>query len=134
VASLFNKTVLIIMLCLILVGQSMASVTMFYSMASMSSAPSKMLKNTQPSNDLSVKQSMPHCNENMLDESFDTESKEQCCAQDCQCLTGSCSSASAFSKTIAYTGVQATPVKIHFIHHNIATQIPPSLYRPPILS
>lgn len=122
------------MLCLILVGQSMASVTMFYSMTSMSSSPSTMLMNNQSNDDLSAKQSMPHCNEKMLDESFDTESNDQCCAQDCQCLTGSCSTASAFSKSIAYIGVQATAVKVHFIHHNISTHTPPSLYRPPILS
>lgn len=130
-AFLFNKTVLVIMLCLIFVGQSMASVTMFYEMAAMSSSKSTVHSKMNASKP--AMRSMSHCDENSIKESPDSQTKEQCCSQDCQCFTGSCSTASAFSKFIAYSGITTTSVKITSINHNPLTQTLPSLYRPPIL-
>ena len=37
-----NKTVMVVLLCLIFIGQSMASMTMFYSMASMQQSEQMM--------------------------------------------------------------------------------------------
>jgi hypothetical protein len=127
VASLLNKTVLITLLCLILIGQSVASVTMFYNMTAMASSNSTMHSEMNV-----TKSSMSHCEENSSNKP--SQANEQCCTQDCQCLTGSCSTASAFSKFIAYTGINATSVKIIPLNYSLLTQTLPSLYRPPILS
>jgi hypothetical protein len=130
VASLLNKAVLITLLCVILVGQSVASVTMFYTMTGMASSNSTM--HSEMNVTKSAITSMSHCEENSSNEP--SQANEQCCTQDCQCLTGSCSTASAFSKFIAYTGINATSVKIIPLNYSPLTQTLPSLYRPPILS
>ncbi|WP_343815296.1 hypothetical protein [Colwellia asteriadis] len=153
--SIINKTVLVTLLCLILVGQSMASVTMFYSMAGMTSMSGVILSDDSSTN--SASNSMAHCQhgasasevmqpmmsvnsahhespQQISAKKQPSNSNEQCCAQDCQCLTGGCSNASAFSKSIAYSGINATANKISFVNKTPVTQPLPSLYRPPIVS
>jgi hypothetical protein len=141
VPTFINKTMLVFLLCLIFIGQSMASMTMFYSMTSMQSMtemtsmhnsnyPSAKINNTD--HDMS---SMSDCDEEMMTKkTCSSMSSESCCEQECDCLTGGCSTVSAFSMIIDYTPVFATPSKIKSLNTITTSQTLTSLYRPPILS
>lgn len=137
----FNKTLLMILLCLIFIGQSTASMTMFYSMTSMQSMPGMSSENsphqhmTMSANSKHQMSAMAECDESALSTtSCETTSTEECCAQECDCLTSSCSTVSAFSTVIAYTPIFAITSKITSLRNLVASQALTSLYRPPILS
>jgi hypothetical protein len=141
VPTFINKTMLVFLLCLIFIGQSMASMTMFYSMTSMQSMtemtsmhnsnyPSAKINNT--THDMSA---MSDCDEEMMTKkTCSSMSSESCCEQECDCLTGGCTTVSAFSVIIDYTPVFATSNKIKSLNTITTSQTPTSLYRPPILS
>jgi hypothetical protein len=136
-----NKTMMVLLLCLIFIGQSMASMSMFYSMTSMqsmtkmSSVKSTQHKMQEPDSSTHNMSNMPDCDEeNMADNTCDTMTTEDCCAQECDCLTTGCSTISAFSTIINSTPLFATASKIHLPNTLTLSQTLTSLYRPPILS
>lgn len=140
-----NKTVMVVLLCLIFIGQSMASMTMFYSMASMQQSGQMMTEmsskkgsnhhSKQRNNTAHDMSAMSDCDEEMMTEkTCSSMSADSCCEQECDCLTGGCSTVSAFSMTINYTPVFATPSKIKSLNTITTSQTLTSLYRPPILS
>ena len=136
---------MVVLLCLIFIGQSMASMTMFYSMTAMqlnmqsmtemtsiksSNHQSAMMNNT--AHDMSA---MSDCDEEaMTNTACSTMSTQECYEQECDCLSGACSTVSAFSIIINYTPVFATPCKINSLNAITTSQTLTSLYRPPILS
>lgn len=136
---------MVFLLCLIFIGQSMASMTMFYSMTAMQLSEQSMTKMTsmKSSNHQSEKMNntahdmsaMSDCDEEMMTKkTCSSMSSESCCEQECDCLTGGCTTVSAFSVIIDYTPVFATPSKIKSLNTITTSQTPTSLYRPPILS
>mgnify|MGYP003115017303 FL=1 len=140
-----NKTVMVVLLCLIFLGQSMASMTMFYSMASMQQSGQMMTEmsskkgsnhhSKQSNNTAHDMSAMSDCDEEMMTEkTCSSMSADSCCEQECDCLTGGCSTVSAFSMNINYTPAFATPSKIKSLNTITTSQTLTSLYRPPILS
>ena len=140
-----NKTVIVFLLCLIFIGQSMASMTMFYRMTAMQLSAQSMtemssMKSSQHTLEKIEKStahmsSMSDCDEEMMTEKIcSSMSSDSCCEQVCDCLTGGCSTVSAFSMNINYTPVFATPSKIKSLNTTTTSQTLTSLYRPPILS
>ena len=136
---------MVFLLCLIFIGQSMASMTMFYSMTAMQLSEQSMTEMTsmKSSNHQSEKMNntahdmsaMSNCDEEMMTKkTCSSMSSESCCEQECDCLTGGCTTVSAFSVIIDYTPVFATPSKIKSLNTITTSQTPTSLYRPPILS
>ena len=128
VPTFINKTVMVLLLCLIFIGQSMASMTMFYGMTAMSSIKSAHHNMT----------GMTDCYEKAASSTSSmacsTTSTEDCCAQECDCLTSGCSTASAFAAVINYGAERVTSNKIISATGLVTSQAPTSLYRPPILS
>ena len=127
-----NKTMMVLLLCLIFIGQSMASMSMFYNMTAMQSGMQSMAA-------MASMKDMHH----MMEESdgsvhdmsdMNTMSTEDCCAQECDCLTSSCSTVSAFSAIINTPPAFAIEKKITSPNALTASQTLTSLYRPPILS
>ena len=140
-----NKTVIVFLLCLIFIGQSMASMTMFYRMTAMQlSAQSMTEMSSMKSSHHTLEKiekstahmgSMSDCDEEvMAKKACSSMLPKSCCEQECDCLTGACSTVSAFSMVINYTPVFATPNKINSLTVITASQTLTSLYRPPILS
>jgi hypothetical protein len=125
---------MVLLLCLIFIGQSMASMTMFYEMTSMKSmsSVSSMDSSHHDMNDMS------NCDEEMMttasSKACSTMSAEECCAQECDCLTSGCSTASAFSAVMYYAPDIAISSKISSLTTIVTSQALTSLYRPPILS
>jgi len=138
VPSFINKTAMVLLLCLIFIGQSMASMTMFYDMtamqADMQSTPD-MSSMKSPHHNMN---DMTDCDEEMMaaesTTACSTTSTEECCAQECDCLTSGCSTASAFTAVMHYTPDIAISHKIAAITTIVTSQTLTSLYRPPILS
>ena len=128
VPTFINKTLMVLLLCLIFIGQSMASISMFYSMTSMQSMADTSSM-TSPHHNMS---DMSDCDEATTPCS--TTSTEDCCAQECDCLTSGCSTASAFTTVIHYIPEIAISNKIASATTLVTSQTPTSLYRPPILS
>jgi hypothetical protein len=122
-----NKTIMVLLLCLIFIGQSMASMTMFYGMTAMQSGMSSMENSHHDMN------GMTDCDEAMA-KTASTTSTEDCCAQECDCLTSGCSTASAFTALLNHTPDIAISNKITSATTLLTDQTPTSLYRPPILS
>lgn len=125
-----NKTVMAILLSLILIGQSMASSTMFYKMAAMSTMGDMSHTSSMSANMHKNMSSMVHesngknANDNIAN----------CCKEECQCFASGCSAPSAFSKTLTDFSLPtlATRITNHnavFPEHTLT-----SLFRPPILS
>jgi hypothetical protein len=145
VPTFINKTMMVFLLCLIFIGQSMASMTMFYNMTAMQLSEQSMTEMTsmKSSNHHSEKinstahdmSAMLDCDEEAMTETTcATMSSDSCCEQECDCLTGGCSTVSAFSMIINCTLVFATPSKINSPNALTASQTLTFLYRPPILS
>ncbi len=135
----FNKTLVVFVLCLIFVGQSTASMTMFYGMVGMSSVAqastiqSAHHKISQVNHDSDPMMAMSDCSKKqMLDSTESTN--EQCCAQECDCLTSGCSTVSAFLALITYPTSIVIANKIAASNELLISQLPSSLYRPPIMS
>ncbi|MCP4984736.1 MAG: CopL family metal-binding regulatory protein [Colwellia sp.] len=129
--SFINKTVMVLLLCLIFIGQSMASMTMFYGMTAMQLDKQSMKSSHHNMSDMS------DCDEDMMATSTMTctsTTAEDCCAQECDCLTSGCSTASAFAAVINYSAERVTSNKITAATELVTSQVPTSLYRPPILS
>jgi len=141
VPTFINKTVMVLLLCLIFIGQSMASMTMFYGMTAMQSntkSMSGMSSMESPHHDMS---NMSDCDDKMMTtessstiKPCSTTSTEDCCAQECDCLTSGCSAASAFAAVIHYMPEFAISHKITSVTTLVTSQALTSLYRPPILS
>lgn len=126
-----NKTVMVLLLCLIFIGQATASMTMFYGMTAMqlnTQSMSGMSSMESPHHNMS---DMTDCDEEMMKTASSTE---DCCAQECDCLTSGCSTASAFVAVINYTAEMTISNKIITPSDVIISQALTSLYRPPILS
>ncbi|WP_057833013.1 hypothetical protein [Colwellia sp. TT2012] len=141
-----NKTLLVILLCLIFIGQSVASMTMFYGMTSMQSmsAMSGMSSMSNSHHDMSKMDTATHhmtamtnisaCAQEDMTNTCPTTATEECCAQECDCLTSGCSTISAFTAIINYHAEIAIANKIVSSSAFIASNTLTSLYRPPILS
>jgi len=139
VPKFINKTVMVLLLCLIFIGQSMASMTMFYGMASMQAGTQSMSGMSSMQSPHHEMSDMVDCDEDMMTTSSSkntcsTTSTEECCAQECDCLTSGCSTASAFAAVMHYTPDIAISHKITSVPTLVTSQAPTSLYRPPILS
>jgi len=145
VPTFINKTVIVFLLCLIFIGQSMASMTMFYRMTAMQlSAQSMTEMSSMKSSHHTLEKiekstahmsSMSDCDEEvMAKKACSSMPSKSCCEQECDCLTGACSTVSAFSMVINCPPVFATPNKINSLTVITASQTLTSLYRPPILS
>ncbi len=140
VPTFINKTMMVLLLCLIFIGQSTASMTMFYGMTAMqlnTQSMAGMSSMDSPHHNMS---DMTDCDEDMMMTTASstrdcaTTSTEDCCAQECDCLTGGCSTASAFTTIIHYMPEIAISHKITSVPTLVTSQAPTSLYRPPILS
>jgi len=133
-----NKTVMVLLLCLIFIGQSMASMTMFYGMTAMQLNTQSMAGMSSIESSHHNMSNMANCDEEMMTTASttacSTTSTEDCCAQECDCLTSGCSTASAFAAVIHYTPEIAISSKIASITTLVTSQARTSLYRPPILS
>lgn len=116
---------MVLLLCLIFIGQSMASMSMFYKMTSMQ-AMAKMSSMNITHHMMAKADGSAH--------DMNPMTTDDCCAQECDCLTNGCSTVSAFSTIIPYTPVFATASKITLANTLNVSQTPSSLYRPPILS
>jgi len=107
------------LLCLIFIGQSVASSVMFYSMPSMNTGVMQehgmhgAIHSTQTS---------------------DSEDAEDCCSQELYCFASACSMLNLFSGFFNTDFVAGTSLKIASTDSLIASQKLTSLYRPPILS
>ncbi len=140
---------MVLLLCLIFIGQSMASMTMFYKMTSMQSMSNMsemssmtnshhgMIKVNAASEHMNVMANSDDCNEEE-EEKANTDCRsttnDECCAQECDCLTSGCSTISAFSTILNYTPEIAIASKISSLSPLLISQALTSLYRPPILS
>lgn len=102
---------------------------MFYNMTAMQSSTQSM---TEMSSMKSVHHMMVEADGSVHDMS--AMPTEDCCVQECDCLTTGCSTVSAFSTIISYTAVFVIASKISSSNIVIASQTLTSLYRPPILS
>jgi len=129
---------MVLLLCLIFIGQSMASMSMFYGMTAMQTQTQSMTGMSSMKNAHHNMNGMTDCDEEMASSTStmacSTTSSEDCCIQECDCLTSGCSTASAFNATMHYTSDIAISSKIASITTLVTSQIPTSLYRPPILS
>ena len=130
---------MIFCLCLIFIGQSTSSMTLFYGMIGMSSmtngstiqsSHNDMPKATDHTHHM---MSMSDCSEKNVVHSPDSPT-EECCAQECDCLISGCSSVSAFLTLLIYPSNAVITHKITSATELVTSQIPTSLYRPPILS
>ncbi len=135
----FNKTVMIFCLCLIFIGQSTSSMTLFYGMIGMSSMTNGSTIQSSH-NDMSEAtdnthhmMSMSDCSEKNVVHSPDTPT-EECCAQECDCLISGCSTVSAFLALFTYPTNTVIANKIAATTELLTSQTFTSLYRPPILS
>ncbi len=116
------------LLCLIFIGQSVASSIMIYTMPTMS------VMNMQ-NQDMSM---MSHHSTQATDEfsqmtSFNAE-EDDCCSHECQCLVGSCSTVIAFFGLTDTSSIAEYSSRILFDNKLIAIRALTSLYRPPIFS
>jgi len=125
-STFFNKTVLVMLLCLIFIGQSMASSTMFYKMTAMST----MGKMSHTSN--MKMNSMNHFSSDATHVNSESTSTA-CCKQECKCSASGCSVPSAFS-TSHTSAILESATKILSHTAILPEQALSSLYRPPILS
>ena len=133
---------MVLLLCLIFIGQSMASMTMFYSMTSMQSMAnvsnmsgmSSMNSSHHNMAEMDNAASISSCTQEEMTTDCSTTTTEECCAQECDCLTSGCSTISAFSTDINYHAEIAIANKIVSPSAFIANNTLTSLYRPPILS
>ncbi len=115
-----------LLLCLILVGQSMASSVMVYKMAGMDMAS----MNSASMENMAMDHSQMSIS---ATDSATDSSVDDCCAKKCQCFASGCSTISAFSKVVSPDIVTAT-AKIYNTPLLVLSQALTSLYRPPILS
>ncbi|WP_101345766.1 CopL family metal-binding regulatory protein [Colwellia echini] len=146
-----NKTLLLSLLCLIFIGQSTASMSMFYSMTSkmVSLQMAKQSLQQSAAQNTNSMANMPNCHHDKIAaestslnvDSFETDSfdgnksgTESCCAQECDCLTTGCATAAAFIASINHAPAHTTPNKILSFKSLISSNTITSLYRPPILS
>jgi len=121
---IYNKTLLTVILCLIFIGQSMASSVMFYKM------DMTMMKAAGQHVHMSNMPASP-----MLDHAMtDNTMTEDCCSTECQCLVTGCSSVFAFSKVFVTNVIIDSFDKIFPNKFLISQQVLPPLYRPPIAS
>jgi hypothetical protein len=113
---------MVTLLCLIFVGQSMASSVMFYRMATM-----KM-------DTLEHSAQMRHSGHQMMASmANDTSEEDDCCAKECQCLASGCFSAYLFTKNFSSDPIVDFSTKIISNIALVPSQNPSSLFRPPIL-
>jgi len=120
---------MVILLCLIFIGQSTASSTMFYKMTAMTAMGSMSHTSTMNINmhrDM-VMSPIAHDEANNV-------SNSNCCKQECKCFASGCSAPSAFSKTFTSVALVTLPTKIYNHNEMILEQVLTSLFRPPILS
>ena len=144
VPTFINKTLMVLLLCLIFIGQSMASMTMFYTMTSMqnmaampsmSSSHHNMAASDRSANQMSNMVNISDCNEDvMTTTACPTMTTEDCCAQECDCSISGCSTITAFSALMNYPPAIAISNKIVSFSAFIASNPLTSLYRPPIQS
>jgi len=116
----------------------MASMTMFYTMASMSTmnvTSSITTAHQQMSASDEGMVSSSDCHTEMVKSRNDhTKTNDDCCAQECDCLTNGCSSVSAFFASTNHNADIAISSKITSNHFLFSSQALTSLYRPPIIS
>ena len=116
----------------------MASMTMFYGMVSMSTMSAKSSMATvhqQISTSTDDLENSADCHTEFVKPIDDgTTSTEDCCAQECDCLTNGCSSVSAFFASTNHNADIAISSKITSTHFLFSSQALTSLYRPPIIS
>lgn len=125
---------MVLLVCMAFVGQTMASTIMPYQMMSMTG-----MNGTEQSQDMKM---MDHSNHNMVSDtssSSDTyenseESTEDCCTQTCNCFISGCSSVAVFMNGAGNLPIVDLSSKILSNSNLALSQVPTSLYRPPILS
>ena len=127
-SAVFNKTVMVIALCLIFIGQSMASSTMFYKMTAMATMVNMSHASSMNTN---MHAYMVHDTTNV---NSNDNPPANCCKQECQCFASACSAPSAFFKTFTTNALITLASKIHNPNEIISEQVLTSLFRPPILS
>lgn len=120
---------MIMLLCLIFVGQSMASSMMFYSMVDMENM------DTLDHNMAMMDHGSDHNGANTVSTSSDDDSSsDDCCAKECQCFASGCSTISAFAKNNTNDLILDLSTKIHYDNSSIPNLTTTSLFRPPIFS
>jgi hypothetical protein len=125
---------MVLLICLTFFGQAMASTVMSYHMMSMENMKSM---HQQQSSDQSTNMSMMDHSQHTMGNgtSNEPESKDDdCCDSFCNCFTSGCSPLFSIHQNINNDVVIDIAAKIYSIPVQIQSQLPTSLYRPPILS
>jgi len=132
VSAFLNKTMLLILLCLIFIGQSVAYTTSLYNMKNMASMASQHHKIVK--DNTSHEQFIDCKKKSTIAMYCPTDPSEECCAQECECLTSGSSTVSAFLTAYNHSAIVKVSNKIAATHYLLASQVLTSLFRPPILS
>ncbi|WP_426360323.1 CopL family metal-binding regulatory protein [Pseudocolwellia sp. HL-MZ19] len=130
----FSKTLMVLLICLTFFGQAMASTVMSYHMMSMENMSSM---HQEQSSDQSTSMSMMDHSQNTMGNDLNNESEpsdDDCCDSFCNCFTSGCSPLFSIHRNISNDVVVDIAAKIYALPVQIQSQIPTSLYRPPILS
>jgi len=132
----FSKLSLVLLVCLVFIGQASASTLMSYQMMGMMG-----MSGEESSQDMPM---MDHSNHNMdSDTSVNSStnyseksetSNEDCCNKACNCFMGSCSFFALFINISDDLSFVDLPDKIQSFSRLAQSQQAASLYRPPILS
>lgn len=128
---------MVLLLCLIFIGQSMASMTMFYGMTAMQVSTQSMSAMSSMKSAHHDMSDMSGCDDDDMmatSKACSATTAEDCCAQECDCLTSGCSTAPAFTSVINYSAEIVLSHKIISATSLVTSQTLTSLYRPPILS
>jgi hypothetical protein len=147
-----SKTLMVMLLCFSFIGQTMASTVMAYQMTYQAMSMMEVNDKTQSS---TVTTMGNHCDEMMesakshsilndtsmqvqiaqdkLSQNTD-QKKVKCCAESCDCNTGSCSTVTMVLKSVANVNTLNTPSKITSFCSLAQSQRLTSLFKPPIFS
>ncbi len=122
------KTLMVLLLCLTLVGQTFASTIMSYSMMNMSASNGQNEPHDVSAMDMSTMHDMHQMTE------ISSSEVDDCCVKACSCFTSSCSSVAVLMADISNNVLIVFSVKITTFSNLVTSQTLKSLYRPPILS
>ena len=145
-----QKTFMVLLLAVTFIGQVMASSIMPYHMMSMSGMNGMVMnhenidtasnnsnhhqKHSMAMMDHSAHMAMANADVFADKVESDPADPEQCCAKNCNCFVGQCSSTATLIKISASLPIVKTSVKISFFTTQIFNSYASSLYRPPIIS
>ncbi|MBL4941289.1 MAG: CopL family metal-binding regulatory protein [Colwellia sp.] len=126
---------MVLLLCLIFVGQTIASTIMPYHVMNMSGMMDMENSSAQEqSHDMAALAYHDHNTPSNSTLTHSEESIEDCCVTSCDCATSGCSNIAALTKNVSSNLSVVLSSKITFVSNSAHSQQLTSLYRPPILS